>query len=325
MKYSFTMLVFVCVVTASGCAHLKKSVSAEPLDENLVTVANLENSRNDSRRYLGEVVWDSMKKCNDFMAQLVVAENTSNTALDMSTTVFSALATAFTPLATVHAMSAGATIASGWRTDIDTNIYAKAGIATYAQAISVTYYKDMKGYLQTLENERDAEIVAALEVPKIQSIHQECSLAAAQMTVNATMQVAASTDTGGGTAAKSVDSVVVVGPFLIHENILAIATSIDLPDSPVVTAYTVTDKVSLADVALGLADALKNNPKLQSARVYAEVHSDGKTVSIALTSPTVASIRWQLQPEGKFKLASHASGDVLPARTQGVVPGRALY
>jgi hypothetical protein len=317
----------VCLILvmalASGCAQLKKTVSAAPLDEDLVkTTVNARNPQ-DVRQNLGQVVWDSMKKCNDFMAQLVVAENTSNTALDMSTTVFSALATAFSPLSTVHALTAGATITSGWKTTIDTDIYAKAGIATYAQAISVTYYKDMRAYLGTLENEQVATVTPALEIPKIQSIHQECSLAAAQMTVNSTVQLAGASVPGTAVSDTSASSFNVVGPFTMGEKITVTAESASLAGSPLAITYNVTS-VDVGDIARGIVNAIKSGLKSQKVKISATTDNDGKSVSVVLTSPKDAAVDWKVDPSSKFKPVSFATETAPAAKTQSVVPGRAL-
>src|SRR5438445_2098246 len=86
-----------------------------------------------TKECIGAIINDSEEKCANFLNGLVLAENSVNTGFDMATTLFTALATAFTPLATVHALTAAGTISSGWRTAINSNIYAKATIGNYAQ------------------------------------------------------------------------------------------------------------------------------------------------------------------------------------------------
>ncbi|MFM0489691.1 hypothetical protein [Paraburkholderia graminis] len=322
MRQLRLVYLILIMALASGCSQLKKTVAAAPLDEALVNTTISAKNAQDMRQNLGQVVWDSMKKCNDFMAQMVVAENTSNTALDMSTTVLSALATAFSPLSTVHALTAGATITSGWKTTIDTDIYAKAGIATYAQAISVTYYKDMKAYIATLENEQVAVVTAALEIPKIQSIHQECSLAAAQMTVNSTVQLAGASgpDTDSDTYANYFN---VVGTFTKGEKITVTAESPRLAGSPLAFTYIVTS-VDAGDIARGIVSAIKSGLKSQKVKIDAAVDNDGKSVTVVFRSPKNAVVTWKFDPSGKFKQVSSATETTPAAKTQSVVPGRAL-
>jgi len=48
---------------------------------------------------------------------------------------FSALGTAFTPISTVHALTAGASITSGWKTAVDSDIYAKLTIQNLVLAL----------------------------------------------------------------------------------------------------------------------------------------------------------------------------------------------
>jgi len=141
----------------------------------------------DVKPYLGLVINESENNCGKFVTGLVLAANTTNTSLDLLTTVFTALGTAFTPLGTVHALAAAGSVSSGWKTAIDSDIYAKATIANYAQAIQTSYYTDMKTYMADLDNSDITKIVPEEEVAKIRSIHKECSLASAQNTISATV------------------------------------------------------------------------------------------------------------------------------------------
>jgi len=144
------------------------------------------------KNYIGLVVNESEHFCAKFVNGLVLAETGTNTALDALTTVFTALGTAFTPIATVHALTAAGSISSGWKTAIDSDIYAKATIANYAQAIQSTYYSDLQTYLDALSGMQEADIVPSIEVAKIRSIHKECSLASAQAAVAASLKPGAS-------------------------------------------------------------------------------------------------------------------------------------
>jgi len=159
-------------------------VAADNLDMSVLDKC----SNNNHRSCVGVLIVQSQDKCADFLNGLVLAENTSNTAFDVATTLFSALATAFTPLSTVHGLAAAATVSNGWKSAINANVYAKAAAANYAQAIQATYYHDVGTYLVALQAMPEEQVVPTIEAAKIQVIHRECSLASAQSTIAKTLQ-----------------------------------------------------------------------------------------------------------------------------------------
>jgi hypothetical protein len=188
----------VCI-GLTGCNALDTlglhSVAAENLEQlgtlkaNAVVAATAAGAASPTNKdIVGAIVVDSETKCATFADHLVLHENTANTALDVATTVFSALGTLFTPLATVHAMTAAASITSGSKTAIDTDIYAKATIANFAQAIQVTYYTDIGNYLNNLNAADEKNISPQIEYAKITTIHRECGLAPAEASISAALQ-----------------------------------------------------------------------------------------------------------------------------------------
>jgi hypothetical protein len=151
-RLAFVVLSLIaCSIFSLGCGPIWESwedansysVSAKEIDPDLIGQGQSLTFKDGTKAYVGTVLYDSQKKCEKFVNGLVLSETTVNSGLDMTTTVLSALATAFTPLSTVHALTAGATVASGWRTAINSNIYAKLTIANYAQAIEASYYTDL--------------------------------------------------------------------------------------------------------------------------------------------------------------------------------------
>jgi hypothetical protein len=178
-------------------------IAAADLDTTLVgrDALKKENSQPDKAFYVGLIVQDSATKCGAFVKQLVAAETGTDTALDLLSTTFSALGTAFTPIATIHALNAAGTIASGSKTAIDSDIYAKASVANFIQAIQSTYYKDLQSYWKNFEAAPDNPPVNLPgEVMKIMDVHAECSLASAQAAISATLKGSASdtADTAAG-------------------------------------------------------------------------------------------------------------------------------
>ncbi len=163
--------------------------------------ARVDARRGDLKRakleYLAAVVFQSEKKCNEFMNRIVIGQNTVDTTGDILATTFSALSTAFAPAATKTALSAAASIASGTKANVDADIYAKAAISDFATAISRRrYYANIQTYttnLPKLTDADDAPLVVTNEISKIESYHATCALAPAESTIKASLAKAAAT------------------------------------------------------------------------------------------------------------------------------------
>lgn len=331
----------------AGCGSVLKKwenrnvymVTAEDLDVNLTSPEALKTLANDNRTYVGIIVSDSETKCSQFLNNLVLAENSVNTGLDMITTVFSALGTAFSPVATIHALTAGATISGGWKTAIDADIYAKSSIGTFAQAIQATYYKAISDYLDSLTNK--SEIVAALEVPRIQAIHRQCSLGAAEAAISKSLQGqqgAPPPPTGqqGATTTATV-LLTVTGSVTDGDKITLTATSPTIPNSPVSVTYEVAQGNDTTKVATGLLNAVNKSTALADAKIDAIQASSPPGSSIILRSPASASVGWSSSPPSATQTEtvnltpvamimnvatpSAASGTTPSAVTKAPVPG----
>ena len=199
---SSKLLIILTVTSLSGCSlwsrylaatNTQSLVSALPLKvsdprtpegQKLKDFAGQPNSAAELD-FLGQVAMDSEAKCMSFFNGLVVAENSVNTYGDVGATVLSAAATVFTPLTTVHALTAGATVITGAKTSVVSNIYAKASVANFQAALEKTYFKSMNDYVSNLPELTHYTVSA--EVFKIESIHATCSLAAAENSIAATI------------------------------------------------------------------------------------------------------------------------------------------
>lgn len=166
-----------CISSVTGTQHL---VSAEPLNLQPPNPPIVDPA--DKREYLGRMVMDSETKCSTFVNGLVLNETSANTSLDIIGTVASALSTAFTPPGTKTALSAAATIATGSKTAIDTDIYDKAAISDFSTAIQKTYSAEIGKYTDALPMLAEPVIVSN-EVAKIQAIHALCALAPAEASI----------------------------------------------------------------------------------------------------------------------------------------------
>lgn len=137
---------------------------------------------------LGRVVLESEYQCERFMNNLVLTATGSHLWLDGANTVFSALGTAFTPISTIHALTAATTVSSGLRANIDSDVFAKAAVGAYAQAIRAGYYADIQQYMNRLDGLKPSEVNYSVEVGRISAIHRGCSLGSAQDAISTTLR-----------------------------------------------------------------------------------------------------------------------------------------
>ena len=182
-----------CVTTATNIAGTHKLIAAEPIQTEFTVPTTpfpgvstefwsptVAAATGREKEYLGYILLDSGKKCEEFADRLSVAQRGVDTSFDILTVILSALATAFTPLSTVHGLTAAATISTGTKAAIDADVYAKATASLILQEINSTYYAEIDKYRTALADRRDGvSIVPTLEVSKIGAIHRQCSLDAA--------------------------------------------------------------------------------------------------------------------------------------------------
>ena len=179
-----------CVSTATSISGSQRLVSAEPIQTEftvpMTPVSGVApvlwspaTATGHEKEYLGYVLLNSGRKCQEFTNRLSVAQRGVDTSFDILTVILSALATAFTPLSTVHGLTAAATISTGTKAAINADVYAKATAALILQEINQTYYADIDNYRTELSKTQDVGIIPTIELSKIEAIHRECSLDAA--------------------------------------------------------------------------------------------------------------------------------------------------
>lgn len=125
--------------------------------------------------YIQAQIRNSIRSCDAYKRRLLLASRTSNAGFDVLTTIFSALGSVFTPLGTVHALTAAATISSGTKTAIDADIYQNATAPLMVEAIQQTYDKDMATLLQQQAG-GGAPADPQFVYTEIIKVHSECSL-----------------------------------------------------------------------------------------------------------------------------------------------------
>jgi hypothetical protein len=264
-----------------------------------------------ARSSVSKVVYDSETKCAAFLNSLVLTETGTNTSLDMLTTVFSALGTAFTPIATVHSLTAAATISGGWKTAIDSDIFAKATIANYAQAIQATYSAKISDYISNLGSTADPSIDPASEITKIQSIHALCGLGPAQSTISASLTPGPSQP-----ANQAINSVsyTISGTVSAPDQITLIATSSVVTDIPNVTINVVANETP-ADIAKALVSAVTQNITSIHSSITAGLGSDPNNIQVILKYPASNAITWSYSGGTK-----NAQLKILPSNTVAAIP-----
>jgi hypothetical protein len=181
-------------ISVAGCSSLpvKYRLAAEPL---MGVPEKSPNGAYISERYAGLnnvevvhlIVQDSQKKCAEFVDSMFAENAGTNTALDSLGTLSSALATVFTPIAVTHSLSAASTLFSGVKSSISADYLNTMAIGHVAQAIQVTYSSDMQKYIGYLNTADPAKIDVIAERSRIESYHNECSLAAAEGSIDSTL------------------------------------------------------------------------------------------------------------------------------------------
>jgi len=133
--------------------------------------------KTNGNEYAGILLSTSATNCLQFMNRLSVAERGIDTGFDISSTVLSSLATAFTPLATVHALSAASAISTGTKTAIDSDIYVKETAPLIIQELNVTYWTDYYTEQKRIQDlGATTQVDPYIELSFVQGLNRECSL-----------------------------------------------------------------------------------------------------------------------------------------------------
>jgi hypothetical protein len=144
-------------------------------------------------QWVNVLVQDSQTKCAEFVNSLFAETAGTGLVLDVLNTASSALATVFTPLPTVHALTAASTIFGGARASITAEYLNSLTISHISQAIQSTYSSDMQKYIAWLDTANPNTIDVFHERSRIVSYHNECSLAAAEGSIGSALQPPAQT------------------------------------------------------------------------------------------------------------------------------------
>ena len=154
-------LLGICILfSAAGCAVLPQryQLAAEPLMEvkDIPGMAVPPPSASPPTQYavalkpidqVNLLVQDSQTKCAHFVDSMFAETAGAGFVLDILSTGTSALATVFTPLATVHSLTASSTIFGAAKTGISANYLNTLTISHITQAIQSGYTSNMQNYI----------------------------------------------------------------------------------------------------------------------------------------------------------------------------------
>jgi hypothetical protein len=193
----------------------------------------------------------------------------------------------------------------------------------------------MGEYVAVLNKADDKTLTASIEVVRIQTIHRECTLAAAQSTISATLQPSGAQES----SAIAQDTLQVTGTLPAGGNVSLSATSRVLPGYVVNVFYPVKPADTAIDIAAGILAAVNNDSALKGAGIKAVQTNEGKPDgTIILQSPASAGVMWDTNQRNIVKLtiaapttskgpgAGTTVGTTAPAASSPpvVVPGRKI-
>jgi hypothetical protein len=315
--------------TSSG---LDAYVAAAPIDPKTIEAATKSSPDGGVKLVLGNVLINSEQKCDTFTKNLTMSNVGSNTFLDVTTTVFSAAATAVNPIKLAHALSGASTVSSGSKTAINADIFAKATIANLSQAINATYYKDLKTYEDQLIAAQADSLVSSVEVAKILSIHKECALDTAEASISSTLGSVPPPAAAAALTSKLVTVSLAGASAHAGDNLQIIATSTSDPTLSLTASYPVASAAETpAAMAKGLVAAIQGDKGFSQAGITSTQNPAPDDGSFVVQAPTALGLKLGLgtaPPTAEKIVITDRTAPTkpnAPTGTTGVVPGRSLF
>lgn len=153
----------VSILALAACSSVTQRISdatqgatgAAPL-ETPTNMTQAINEAGSKKQFLLNEITISYNNCEDYKRLLLLSSRSSNLTFDVLTTIFGALGTVFTPISTVHALTAATSISSGTKASLDADVYQNATAPLMVQAIQQTYNVQMDALLKQVETMPDA-------------------------------------------------------------------------------------------------------------------------------------------------------------------------
>jgi len=334
MRWLARLFMVTLVAALCGCAsflHLNRKsyqdvVAAAPISDDVINTANEVTDNTKFKQAIGMVVIASERSCDAFTKNLTIANIGSNTFLDVTTTVFSAAATAVTPINTVHGLTAVSTVASGSKSAINADVFAKTTIANLAQAVNSTYYRDMKAYEDQLGSATPTGLVMSIEVAKILSIHKECALDTAEASISSTLGSQPTVQNAAAAVSKVVTISLPTGTSHAGDKMELIVTSTTDNTLKLTASYSVKAGDKASDIAKGIVASIQSDTAFSRAGITATQNAAPNDDSFVVQGPAGTSLAagaTALTNE-KLTIADAPSKATSKTGTQGVVPGRVI-
>ncbi len=283
-----------CALSADDRKLQTDRENLEKEENNQLFAAKLSVYHADLENQIFNIVQESEYKCGQFVDELTKGEGTSNTVLDILGGGFAALGTAFTPLSTVHALSAASAISSGAKGAINGDLLAKAAISDFADAIQKTYYVRMDQFVRDVAATDPAKLSYGASVARIRIIHRYCSLASAEATISATLS-----GSGGNVAAApgaATQQVVQVLNKPADGDDFKIIGSIAKPSKTLTAEVNQKGLNTIADVVLLLVVKVNADSDFQALGIFATPGNDA--ASVVLHIPAGIAACWSATSGG---------------------------
>ena len=293
------LLLMIAASLVSSCSILKQLdlsgqylVTAGPLDRNQIA-DDLKNSGIDSPTSKDKILAylsQSQTKCSVFVSGLVLHHTASDTMLDIGTTVATTTAAVITaPVSAIRAFAGLGAITSGSKTAIDTDFFAKASVANFAQAIQSTYYTKIDSYIAQIKDSNSLD--PSVEYFNIERIHSLCGLGPAEGSISASLQPSPGANNVPGPTVNQVEyDITIAGTTKAGGIVTVTGSSTTLPGIPPASiTFKATDKP--ADIAKALVDKINSVIGTAQPTISASVTKANPNV-VAIVSSQADAIKW---------------------------------
>jgi hypothetical protein len=191
------------LATLGACSTIQDTeglTSAEPL---VITDKDFDAAPAAAGATVSKYAIQSIKSCTKFVNKLLLNHGSFNYTSDVFNSALSAAAAVTTPATAAHVLAAGATVVGASKTSFDGEFFANATAGTLQTAISKTYFTEMDTFLKRLSAMDSKDIKVYWELANLQQIHANCTLGAAQSTIQATVAAAPASAASGAQAPAS--------------------------------------------------------------------------------------------------------------------------
>jgi len=187
--------------TLGACSTIHDTEGLTSADPLVITDADFNATGATAGATVSKYAIQSIKSCTKFVNKLLLNHGSFNYTSDVFNSALSAAAAVTTPATAAHVLAAGATVVGASKTSFDGEFFANATAGTLQTAISKTYFTEMDTFLKRLSAMDSKDIKVYWELANLQQIHSNCTLGAAQSTIQATVAAAPASAAASGAQA----------------------------------------------------------------------------------------------------------------------------